>query len=140
MTDLEKLTSLISRAKNKQFNKFQFICTIDEYLTVRIYRNSLLRVKTVFNRLKVKAFRSYIKFLKANDDENAYKYILAFRSYQDCEDFYRKDAAIISDEMAEYRAYLTSGNFFSQLCGNMRDADDLYDYRMKEIRNLADKD
>lgn len=130
----------MSRVKEKQFNKFQFICTIDDYLAVRIYRNSLLKVTAVFNKLKRNMFRSYIRSLKTEDDENAYKYLISFRTYQDCEEFYRKDADTVTDEIKEYHAYLKSGNLGRQLLGNMRDADDLFDYRLSEIRNLADRD
>lgn len=135
----ELLAQLMTRAKEHKHSKFMFICCIGDYYEAREYRRSVLKTSFMFKQLMKKTLKVYYQAVKHDDDDLAWHSLLSYSSFKFCMKFYHDDAGIIKDEMSEYRAYLRAGNLLNSAFGKIRNEDELFDYRMAEIRNLADR-
>ena len=102
---------LIERALSGENTKFTQLRFAKDYINTRIMRMALRRVIRLFEQSADKLFKGYCKDVRKHQaDVTA---LLAYKTFLQIIDFYKKDFTIINSELKDYEDWLLDGNFIS---------------------------
>ena len=102
---------LIERALSGENTKFTQLRFAKDYINTRVMRIALRRIIRLFEQSADKLFNVYCKDVRKHQaDVTA---LLAYKTFLQIIDFYKKDLTIINSELKDYEDWLLDGNFIS---------------------------
>lgn len=120
--------SLVEAAIKNKTTPFEYIKNIDELAVAKECKRSINKVITMFTKMQKAMYKTYCKKVKKGEFD--FNLLVAHKKYEFCQNFYKKEIAILEDMMDEYQAYLNSGHYIDQYVKlETRRGVELYDHR-----------
>ena len=102
---------LIEHALSGENTKFTQLRFARDYINTRVMRMALIRIIKLFEQSANKLFKGYCKDVRKHQaDVTA---LLAYKTFLQIIDFYKKDLTIINSELKDYEGWLSDGNIIS---------------------------
>ena len=128
----ELTEALIQTALNNKHQSFEFIKDINGKKKKKSLRDALDKVVGAFKEASSMTYHLYLENLSSSvTNIKGMEYLLQYKTFKQCAEFYKQEYKIIVDMIHEYHAYLMYGwHLIDHLLGKEREEDDLYDFRI----------
>ena len=125
--NVKLLKELLVKVENKEHLEWEFVVSIFDWF-------DKLRLKAAIKHL-LKGFNKTIRVLVKTQCHNIKNSIPSFeitytiKQFLDIVNFYKEELKILDDMFAEFRQYVLKGHILDTILGNIRQEEDLHDYR-----------
>lgn len=133
--NFEMVKQLMARARENKHSKFELITHISEYQAAFTCKSAVKKVATKFKKITNDIYKDYLKHVKNNGSDP--QLLISVKEMERVAKFYKEEAKILSEMIKEYNLYIWyGGHFIKSLFGEVRAAEDLWDFRDKQLRKI----
>ena len=125
--NVKLLKELLVKVENKEHLKWEFIVSIFDWFDKLQLKKAIKHLLKGFN----KAIRASVKAQCHNIKNSipSFEITYTIKQFLDIVNFYEEELKILDDMFDEFRQYVLKGHILDTILGNIRQEEDLYDYR-----------